>query len=191
MVDGPTQMDEQFEHALIMAGNHEAFANWLARSEEPLRWSLRNFARVVDVEAVVQETALRAWQSARRVEPDGRPAFLLRWAITVARNLARDIARRSRRDVPMDEVEESPLPDPAVPPDPILRKRVQVCREQLPPKPALAIEARIATGGAMSDRQLAARVDMTFDAFRQNLARARRLLEACLGRAGINVRNLL
>jgi hypothetical protein len=32
---------------------------------------------------------------------------------------------------------------------------------------------------------------MTFDAFRQNLARARRLLEACLGRAGINVRNLL
>jgi DNA-directed RNA polymerase specialized sigma24 family protein len=66
------------------------------RSEEALRLALRSFARTVDVEAVIQEAALRLWQLAPRIEPDGKPNCLLRWTITVARNLARDLAARCR-----------------------------------------------------------------------------------------------
>ena len=183
--------NERNERLAIANKDGEVFASWLARCEEPLRLSLRNFNRVVDVEAVVQETALRVWQAASRIEPDGRPEYLLRWAITVARNLARDIARRSGREVVLDEDNDLPAPAPTVPNDPILRARIEACRGQLPPRPAAAIDARLTAGGATSDRQLADRVDMTFDAFRQNLVRARRLLEKCLELAGINVRSLL
>jgi RNA polymerase sigma factor (sigma-70 family) len=191
VADEASQLRERIEHQLIVAGDQERFAHWLARCEEPLRLSLRNFARVVDVEAVVQETALRVWQSAARIEPDGRPGFLLRWAITVARNLARDTARRAGREVALDEGYDAPAPSSTAPGDPILNSRIRVCREQLPPKPAAAIEARLSFGGTVSDRQLAERIEMTFDAFRQNLSRARHLLEQCLERAGIDVRSLL
>src|SRR5690606_14601871 len=64
--------------AAIVAGDTRAFGRWLAGAEAPVRDSLRSFARVVDVEAVLQEALLRVWQVAPRFEPDGRPNGLLR-----------------------------------------------------------------------------------------------------------------
>jgi len=178
---------ERAEHLAISLRDGEVFGRWLARHEEALRRALAPFARVADVEAILQETALRVWQLAPRIEPDGKPDVLFRWAVTVARNLARDAARRAGRETPID-VE----PEPAVPPEPpadaLLRKHIRLCREKLPAKPAAVIGARVADGGSRSDRELAAVLGMTFDAFRQNLARARRLLEQCLAGFGIDLR---
>jgi len=167
------------------------FANWLAHCEEPLRISIRRYARFVDVEAVVQETALRVWQLAPQIKPDDRPNWLLRWAVTVARNLARDEARRTGREVALDDGDNPGRLPVTTEVDPILRKRIQTCRDKLPRKPATALAARLGNAGATPDQRLAKTVGMTYDAFRQNLTRARRLLEECLRQYGVEVRSLL
>ncbi len=50
----------------IVAGEFGAFGSWMAGAESRLRDSLRSFAIRVDVEGVLQETALRIWQIAPR-----------------------------------------------------------------------------------------------------------------------------
>ena len=45
----------------IRAGDAVAFGHWAAGAEARMRLSLTSFARVVDTEAVVQETLLRVW----------------------------------------------------------------------------------------------------------------------------------
>ena len=189
----PSQVASQQEEEERLAISHrdgQAFARWLMRSEEALRLALRSFARTVDVEAVIQEAALRLWQLAPRIEPDGKPNCLLRWTITVARNLARDLAARAGREMPLDEHDEPPAPPVPQPADPYLVRRIGECRKRLPAKPGAAITARVAGAGQLSDRELAAQLGMSFDAFRQNLARARRLLEDCLRGFGIDVRSV-
>ena len=57
----------------IVSGDPEAFGRWVAGCELRLRRSLASFAGSVDVEAVLQETLLRVWQVAPRLEPDGNP----------------------------------------------------------------------------------------------------------------------
>ncbi|HVV86948.1 MAG TPA: sigma factor, partial [Kofleriaceae bacterium] len=80
----------------IVAGETAAFGRWLAGAEPGVRDSLRSFARVIDVEAVLQEALLRVWQVAPRVNLDGRPNALLRLAHRIAKNLAIDELRRAR-----------------------------------------------------------------------------------------------
>ena len=179
----------QDEHA-IRLGDADAFARWFAACEEPIRLSLRRFARQVDVEGVVQETALRVWQAAPTLEARGGPGYLLRWAVTVARHLAIDQARRAAREVPGGVDDDLPAPAPSRQPDPALWARIAECRGKLPARPAAALTARLAGDGTLSDRRLAEVVGMTFDAFRQNLARGRRLLEDCLRGFGIDVRSV-
>ena len=69
------------------------------------------FARAVDVEGVVQETLMRMWLHARDRgrELEGENASL-RFAVGVARNVARSEARRLRREVHLSSGE---LPEPA------------------------------------------------------------------------------
>lgn len=166
----------------------DEFARWLAACEEPLRLSLRRFARQVDVEGMLQETALRAWHAAPRIEPQGGPDGLLRWAKTVAKNLAIDQVRKNRHEVVLEDDVPAPL---SPPPDPALRRRIGECLAGLPPKLREALMARIEAAGTLSDRLIADSARMKFDAFRQNLARGRRLLEKCLRKFGIDVRRLL
>jgi RNA polymerase sigma-70 factor (ECF subfamily) len=168
---------------LIAAGDPDAFARWVAGCEFRLRSSLSSFAARVDVEAVMQETLLRVWQVAPRVEPDGRPDSLLRFAIRVARNLAVSEHRRLTREPP-PEVAETEL---ALEPDPLLRRLVEECRDKLPPKPALALIQRLESGGVLSDRELAARAGMQLNTFLQNFGRARKLLAECLERQGVQL----
>lgn len=184
-------IEEKMELLAIGKRDQEAFANWLGRSEESIRLSLRSFARSVDVEAVVQETALRAWQVASMLEPDGKPNVLLRWAVTVARNLARDSARRSGREFPLEGDENVPELPTVAPSDPMLAERIEICLGKLKGKPADALAARLWAGGTDSDRKLAEGISMTFDNFRKNLSRARMALEVCLERFGIQVRTML
>jgi RNA polymerase sigma-70 factor (ECF subfamily) len=177
----------------IAAGDEEAFASWLVGGERRVRLSLRSFAPHVDTEALLQEALLRVWQVAPRVKPDGRPDALLRLAIRIGRNLAVSELRRAwLRPVAIDEleraaatVEEMPPPDRVG--DPFLRQAIVECRKRLPAKPARALEARLVSAGSERDTALAERVGMRPNTFLQNISRARRLLEECLRRRGIDL----
>jgi RNA polymerase sigma factor (sigma-70 family) len=173
------------EWQAIVRRDEQAFSRWFTRHEMRLRLSLRTFASVVDAEAIVQDTAVRVWERASTIVPDGRPAFLIRWAVTVAKNTARNQARREGRHVPVDPPSDIRMPDPA------LRSRIESCLERLPHKLRLVLERVVAEGGQRSLRELALAIGISFDAVRQNLTRARREIERCLGRHGIDVKEYL
>ena len=121
----------------VCGGDREAFAEWMGRAERPIRASLRPFARAVDVESVVQETLLRMWVFAqdRGLELTGENASL-RFAIGIARNVARSEARRLQRQrfLPPEDLPEVPVdPDPV--PDPRLRALIRECLKRLAGKP--------------------------------------------------------
>lgn len=176
----------------IALGDENSFAAWLAGAEGPLRRSLRRFAAAVDTESVVQETLLRIWQVAHRCEPDGRPNGLLRLAVRIGRNLAVDEVRRRGSALPSggsaDDASDDMSPiEPAVLPDPLLRKRIARCLEKLAGAPRRALLLRIANAGGAPDRVLAEQAHMRLNTFLQNVSRARRLLARCLERSGVKV----
>lgn len=165
----------------IVHGDKPSFARWLAGAERPVRDSLASFAKVVDVEAVLQEALLRVWQVAPRFEPDGRPNGLLRLGVRIARNLAISEVRRLRA-TPHDNVEALVEPVAASAPDPILRQAIEACRDKLPAKPRQALDARLSGG---DDDELATGLGMKLNTFLQNFTRARQLLAECLKKSGI------
>jgi DNA-directed RNA polymerase specialized sigma24 family protein len=180
-------LDDQL--AAIAAGDPDAFGRWVAGAEHELRASLASFAATVDSEVIVQETLLRMWQVAPRVERDGRPNSLLRLALRSARNLAIDHTRRLCRELPLEDGDydaESALMWTDAP-DPLLRELIAECHAMLPPQPSAALRVRIGEGGANHDRDLAARVGMTLNTFLKNIGRARALLAECLGRRGVDL----
>src|SRR6188472_747489 len=144
----------------IVAGDAAAFGRWLAGAEPSVRESLRSFARLIDVEAVLQEALLRVWQVAPRFVADGRPNGLLRLGVRIARNLAVSEVRRTRATPvePSDlEVALQRAPDE---PDPMLRKAIVDCREKLPAKPRQAFDSRLASAGGQDDVELAESLGM-------------------------------
>lgn len=173
----------------IAAGDARAFGQWMSAAEPRVRLSLRSFAAQVDTEAVVQESFLRVWQVAPRIEPDGKPEVLLRFTVRVARNLAIDHVRRARRMLPTDAATLDRMRDADVPPvqapDPLLRATIERCRNALPKKPAQALTARLSVGGQSPDTTVASSLGMRLNTFLQNLSRARRLLAACLSKHGV------
>jgi RNA polymerase sigma-70 factor (ECF subfamily) len=172
----------------ISAGDTSSFAMWMAQAEPRVRLSLRRFAAAVDVEVVVQETLLKIWQVAPRVERDGRVNSLLRLAIRIARNQAiSEIRRRGARPEESVEGESEPAADPVAPPDPLLRKAVEDCHQQLPDKPRTAMGARLTSSGERSDAAIAASLGMRKNTFLQNITRARKLLAECLEGKGVEL----
>ena len=174
----------------IIAGDTRAFARWLAGAESSVRDSLRSFARVVDVEAVLQESLLRVWQVAPRFEPDGKPNGLLRLSVRIARNLAVSEVRRTHAiPVEPDDLEAAlaAVMRDVHEPDPMLRKAIVDCRDKLPPKPRQAFDARLESAGGKDDEDLAEALSMKLNTFLQNFTRARQLLVDCLKKKGIAV----
>jgi DNA-directed RNA polymerase specialized sigma24 family protein len=176
--------------AAIATGDADAFGRWVVGAEAPLRGALRSFAARVDTEAILQEALLRVWQVAPRVASDGKPNALLRFALRVAKNRALSELRRARVSGVDDEkfarlVEEESEAVAMPPPDPLLRRAFFVCREQLPEKPAAALNARLEASGE-SDESLAETLGMRANTFLQNFTRARKLLADCLQKKGIS-----
>jgi RNA polymerase sigma factor (sigma-70 family) len=178
-------IDLDVDLVAIRHGDVSAFARFIAGAERGIRESLRSFAARVDTEAVVQETLLRVWQVSPRVEPDGKPNALLRFAVRVARNLAIDETRRTRDTSVDPSVLAETAEIVAAPPDPMLRRVIAACRDALPQKPAQALTARIESGGAEPDEVLASRLGMKTNTFLQNFTRARKLLAECLEGKGV------
>jgi RNA polymerase sigma-70 factor (ECF subfamily) len=172
----------------IVAGDATAFGSWLAGAEPTVRLTLRSFASVIDVEAVLQEALLRVWQVAPRFVADGKANGLVRLAIRIGRNLAVSEVRRTRtRPAEADELEAALGADepPVAAPDPLLRRQIAECRDKLPAKPREAFDARLASAGGEDDVALAAALQMRLNTFLQNFTRARKLLADCLKRAGV------
>lgn len=176
-------------HPRIADGDAEAFGQWLAGAEPRVRGSLASFARALDVEAVLQEALVRVWQVAPRFVPDGKPDGLIRFAIRIARNLAVSELRRTRaRPIePADLEELDALAVDAPAPDPMLRQAIVDCRDKLPNKPRLVLDARLDAMGQRDDAELADELGMRLNTFLQNFTRARQLLADCLGKRGIAV----
>jgi RNA polymerase sigma-70 factor (ECF subfamily) len=175
----------------IVAGDSRAFGQWVAGAEARLRMSLASFAARLDVEALVQETLLRVWQTAGRVEirEAGGGESSLRYAIRIARNLAISELRRARlsaTEAPaLERMLEAAGPVPEAPPDPLLRTAIRDCVEKLPKRPRAVFDARLLACGGRSDVELAAGLEMKTNTFLQNYGRARKLLVECLGGQGI------
>ncbi len=186
-----TEIDRFF--ARVCEGDHRAFAEWMGRVERPIRLALRSFARAVDVESVVQETLTRMWLYAqdRGGELKGEDASL-RFAIGMARNIARSEARRLGR---MKYLPPEDLPEPGVepdpPPDPGLRKAIMECLEKVAKKPLQALRARLEAAGMVPDRDVATGLGMTINTFLQNITRARRQVAECLEGKGVSLREIL
>lgn len=186
-------MNEVEQLRAIQSGSADAFASWMSAAEPEIRMSLRRFAASVDTEAVLQEALLRVWQTAPRVEPDGKPNTLLRFGVRIARNLAISETRKSRPDLAPNpeslDRDLAQLAQAAVPsaPDPLLRRVIQVCREKLPPKPREVLAARLAATGAIADSDLAAQMKMKTNTFLQNFTRARKMLAECLKKNGVDL----
>lgn len=180
-------MDLDLELAAISRGDADAYARWMAHAERPLRESVRSFARYADTEALIQETLLRVWQVAPRVNADGRPNALLRMAIRICRNLCVSDLRARREVVPAEDgMPDEGAYDPQ-PPDPLLRERLLVCIEKLPRTPREVLIARLDRSSMADDVTLAERMSMKLNTFLQNVTRAKRALEECLRRAGVEV----
>lgn len=175
----------------IIAGDPDAFGQWVAGVEASLRRTLKPFATLVDTEAVLQEALLRVWQVAPRFTPDGKPNALLRFAVTTTRNAAVSELRRSaptsqQLDALEHQLAAQQSAEPAAP-DPFLRRVIVECRKKLPGKPALALEQRLGSGGVEDDGVLAARLGMKLNTFLQNFTRARKLLAECLKKRGVEL----
>lgn len=182
-------MDRAARDALlpaIAAGDVQAFASWLAHGEPRIRASLQRFARAVDTEAILQETLLRLWRVAPRVQLDAQGDSLARLGVQIARNLAVDHVRRTRQlasasDEPHEESEEGNFSDP------LLRDVIRDCVRRLPPQPRAALDQRLASAGCEPDESLAEQLGMQLNTFLKNFGRARRFLLECLRRAGVEL----
>jgi RNA polymerase sigma factor (sigma-70 family) len=175
---------------LAAAGDPDAFGRWIGMVEMPLRYSLARFARYVDVEVVLQETFMRMWVFANDAERrlTGHDASV-RFTFKVARNVAHEELRRSRRDrqVDLEDLDSSGEVAATTPfPDPLLNGAIHDCVEKLPAQPRLAIKARI-DEEPLPDREVAARIRMKVNTFLQNVVRARRYIRRCLEEKGIRL----
>lgn len=181
-------MDTDIHLDGILFRDKQAFARWMSSCEEPMRASLRGFARVVDVEAVLQESLLRVWTVAPRFVRDGKPNGLLRLGVRIARNLAVSELRRTKsRPMSPDDLEDHAEVEEPAAPDPLLRRTIAACKDKLPDKPREALDARLSSRGGDEDLDLAARLGMTTNTFLQNFTRARRFLAECLRKHGVDI----
>lgn len=177
----------------ILNGDAAAFGRWMAVAEGTMRDSLRSFATVIDVEAVLQESLLRVWQVAPRFIADGKPNGLLRLGVRIARNLAISEVRRTKsRPVPEDDLESALASTETAPqaPDPMLRDVIRRCQRDLPDKPRQALDARLSFEGTKADEDLAEMLGMRLNTFLQNFTRARRMLADCLRKHGVLLEEL-
>jgi DNA-directed RNA polymerase specialized sigma24 family protein len=174
-------------YARVRERDKVAFGQWMGRVERPIRASLARFARAVDVEAIVQETLLRMWIVATEGLRDLQgPDASLRFAVGMARNLARAEARRNGRLQflpPEDLPEVSRDPEPV--PDPGLAAAIRDCVANLSPKLRTVLNERVYGGPFHPDRVLADRLQMRLNTFLQSVVRGRAQIRTCLEKKGV------
>lgn len=142
----------------------------------------RHFPRC-DAEEIAQETMARCYTNYATLD-HGRDPWP--WVNSVARNAAIDSMRRNRRNVPSDEVPEVAASGEDATYDAVLvmerRRSVRLALKRLHPSDRQLVEDHDLEG--MAYTEMAALRDMTPNALRQRLFRARHRLAGELRRVG-------
>jgi DNA-directed RNA polymerase specialized sigma24 family protein len=143
----------------------------------------------VDTEGIVQEAFTRMWLRSQERMPalTGENASL-RSAIVTAANLARNTARKHRREqlLPPEDIPVGIDPPVAPPlPDPLLRRIIRKCIDALAGPLRRAMRANLDRNHRPKPEQ-AQLAGMTVNTFNQNLVRARRGVDDCLRRNGVD-----
>lgn len=121
------------------AGDRQAFQDLVATNEARLRSAVEGQVRkrgnVAEVDEVIQETLVQAFQAIRSFDWQGEDSFF-RWICGISRNVILRMARSSRRDRRLLVSER--LPASAASPSRVLRReerfdRLQQVLSKLPP----------------------------------------------------------
>jgi putative glutamine amidotransferase len=147
--------------------NVAEFERVLLSEHGPLTRRLERMLRSPELaEDLRQETLARAWESAPR---DVSPERLRAWVHRVASNLAIDQMRRAARQ-PLQELDDSQVPAPSADRDEVLAAREAL--ERISPHQRMLLLMRLEAG--LGYDEIAALLDISAEAARQRLTRARR-----------------
>lgn len=167
----------------VLAGARDAFGWLVVRHSRAVRAAvLSRLGRTNDLDDLVQEAFLRAYQGLSRLEEPGRfGAFVHR----IAHNVSIDRLRRSGREPePLDEIDLSVAPAPAHTAD-VREERLERLRRQVGKMPATLREAVLLFYFEQkSSVEIGAVLAISEAAVQQRLHRARQHLKTVLGEGG-------
>ncbi|MCB9886745.1 MAG: RNA polymerase sigma factor [Planctomycetes bacterium] len=167
----------------VLAGARDAFGWLVVRHSRAVRAAvLSRLGRTNDLDDLVQEAFLRAYQGLSRLEDPGRfGAFVHR----IAHNVSIDRLRRSGREPePLAEIDLSVAPEPARTAD-VREERLERLRLQVGKMPATLREAVLLFYFEQkSSAEIGAVLAISEAAVQQRLHRARQHLKAVLGEGG-------
>jgi RNA polymerase sigma factor (sigma-70 family) len=161
------------------AGDGRAFARVFRRDRERVRrHAIAVTGSVADAEDVVAVTFFEAWRHRDRVRfvDDSLEA----WLVATATNVARNLARSSRRYSEL--LNRLPEPEPSVPPGEEYGSALPAIRD-LPPREREVVALCLIAG--YGEREAAAALGIPPGTVKSRLSRARRRLQATLRAEGL------
>lgn len=172
--------------AQAKAGDHAAFTRLVEGARRRLEATLRSmsgrgFEHVIDLEDVVQEACVRAFESIREFEWRGDGSFSA-WLRGIARNIVVDAIRKKRPSHGLQVVDR--IPDEEVPPSRTARREERFDRLKsafggLQPDHRLVL--RLSRIEGLPIREIAERMNRSPNAVKQLLSRALKALRASFG----------
>lgn len=179
VADGPEGADDGALLVGVASGDPTAFAGLMQRHLSAILATARRIVRdEAEAEDIAQEAFLRLWDMARTLEPGGhgmRP-----WLSRVASNLAIDRLRKAKRldvtDEPPEQVDAAGQLHALEAAE--VSKRVEQALDRLPPRQRIAVS--LFHFDEMSQREVAALMELSEDALESLLARGRRRLRELL-----------
>ena len=163
-----------------LAGNRDAFG-WIVDRYQSLLCSLAYSATgsLSQSEDLAQETFVTAWKQLADLR---EPEKLRSWLCRISRNLTYDALRRQGREpihkaAPLEEIQESPAPDPLPSDYTISREEEAILWRSLERIPESYREPLVLYYREhQSVENVAAALDLSEDAVKQRLSRGRKLL---------------
>lgn len=183
-------MEDQADIAQLVgrakAGDRCAFDELVEATRGRLAAVLRStlsqdLHRVVEIDEVIQETFVRAFESIEGFQWRGEGSFSA-WLRGIARNIVMDAIRKKRPDHGLQVVERAPAGD--VSPSRAARRderfdRLELAMEKLsPPHREVLVLSRIK---GLPIREIAQRMERSPDAVKQLLSRALKALRSSFG----------
>ena len=166
--------------ALSLAGNRDAFG-WIVARYQSLLCSLAYSATgsLSQSEDLTQETFFTAWRQLAELR---EPEKLRSWLCRISRNLTYDALRGQGREPihrsePLEEVQETPAPEPLPSEHAISREEEVILWRLIERIPASYREPLVLYyRGHQSIENVASALDLSEDAVKQRLSRGRKLL---------------